>query len=582
MSDEAVELETKQRPRIIRALGAMSDRRMAAMFLLAFAAGIPYGAVLGALNAWLTQVEVTPSEIGVLSFIILAYSYKFIWSPAFQKPSYPVRQAFGARRAWLITFQLVIAILIGSLALTNPANQITLVAGVALLIALASATHDIVLDAWRIEVAETDEDLDLMSALYQFGYRLAGLLTGALALVLAGRIGWPATYGLLALFMAFTIIGTLIAPEPKIHQTKSMKAIAEDSGVDPHTRDFSVIFTVIAWISAIFMIVSFAYNLLSYVPPAEITETVSSGKPSARLFIREQGPWIIILTIVLPAIAAAILLQREKIPGALRKSSDALFASIMVPLMDLVRRLGWAALLVLALILTYRFADLVWGSFAYPFYLDDRFGALTRSLDEIALASKTFGVVMTIVGSAIGAIALLFLGRMPCLVIGALLAAATNLLFADLAAGRFIAETATFIPTGGGENVANFLAFTQLDHVLNLMPSLFGLENSQGLTNLMGAIAGENLAVGFASVAIVAYLTSIVNPKYAAVQYALLASMTMLIGSLGRAPLGAMIETDGYYAVFVLTFWIGLIPVFLSIVEWIRRSRDAESAPAEA
>ena len=573
MSESVVEPQ-KQRPRILRALGAMNDRRMAAMFLLAFAAGIPYGAVLGALNAWLTKVGVTPSEIGVLSFIILAYSYKFIWSPAFLKPAYPVEQKFGARRAWLLTFQLFIAILIGALALTNPASQITLVAGIALLIALSSATHDIVLDAWRIEVAETDEDLDLMSALYQFGYRLAGLITGALALVLAGRIGWPATYGVLGGLMVLTMLGTLLAPEPKIHQTKSMKDIAEESGVETRSRDISVIFTAIAWVAAIFMIVSFSYSLLSYTPPVEDAAGATLGKPNARLFIREQGPWIIVLTIVLPAIAAAVLLQREKIPGALRKSSDALFASIMVPLMDLVRRLGWAALLVLALVLTYRFADLVWGAFAYPFYLDDRFGALTRTMDEIALASKTFGVIMTIVGSGVGAIALLFLGRMPCLILGALLAAATNLLFADLAAGRFIAETATFIPVGGGENVAAFLSFTGLDNLLNLMPPLFGLENSQGLTNLMGAIAGENLAVGFASVAIVAYLTSIVNPKYAAVQYALLASMTMLIGSLGRAPLGDMIETDGYYAVFLLTFWIGLIPVALSIIEWIRQSRS--------
>ena len=246
---------------------------------------------------------------------------------------------------------------------------------------------------------------------------------------------------------------------------------------------------------------------------------------------------------------------------------------MILPLMDMVRRLGWAFILVLALILTYRFADLVWGSFAFFFYLDDRFGALWMTNDEVAVASKTFGVIMTIAGSGLGAIALVFLGRMPCLFLGALLAAATNLLFADLAAGRYIAETATFVPTEGGDAVTAFMAFTRLDYVLNLIPPIFGLENRPELTRLMGAIAGENLAVGFASVASVAFLTSIVNPKYAAVQYALLASLIMLIGSLGRAWLGELIETDGYYTVFVTTFWIGLVPVVLVGLEWLRQIR---------
>jgi MFS transporter, PAT family, beta-lactamase induction signal transducer AmpG len=103
------------------------------------------------------------------------------------------------------------------------------------------------------------------------------------------------------------------------------------------------------------------------------------------------------------------------------------------------------------------------------------------------------------------------------------------------------------------------------------------------MARLMIAIAGENLAGGFASVAVVAYLTSVVNPRFAAVQYALLASLTMLIGTLGRPWLGAMIETQGYYSVFILTFWLGGIAVALSAFEWFRQSRlaPAEPLPAE-
>lgn len=581
MSDVAATAE-KQPPRLLRAFKALRDRRMAAMLLLSFAAGIPYGVILGALNAWFADAKADVSQAGVLALIGLAYSFKFIWAPGFQKASHPVKTAFGARRSWLITFQFLIAALIGVLSMTNPAESLSLVAAAALAIAILSATHDIVLDAWRIEVARNDEDLDLMSALYQFGYRFAGLLTGALALVAAARIGWPTTIALLGVLMALTMLGTLVAPEPEQKQTKEAGALARDSGVAQSKRQWASGGVMVAWAVAVFMLLAYMWSYLTFTPPTP--EQLEAGAPTSPLspsvFTRTQAPIIIALTVLLPALVASYLLRsgrttatEERSTGVLSNIGDAMFGSVLVPLMDLVKRLGWAFILILAIILTYRFADLVWGSFAYFFYLDDRFGALWMTNDEVAVASKTFGVIMTIAGSGLGAIALVFLGRMPCLFIGALIAAATNLLFADLAAGRYIAETATFVPTEGGDAVTAFMAFTGLDHVLALIPPLFGLENRPELTRLMGAIAGENLAVGFASVASVAFLTSIVNPKYAAVQYALLASLIMLIGSLGRAWLGELIETDGYYTVFVTTFWIGMVPVVLVALEWLRQIR---------
>ncbi len=581
---ESPTIAEKQPPRLFRAFKALRDRRMAAMLLLSFAAGIPYGVVLGTLNAWFTEAKVDVSQAGVLGLIVLAYSFKFIWAPGFQKASYPLKLPFGARRGWLLTFQLSIAILIGVLALTNPAISLGLVAAAALAIALFSATHDIVLDAWRIEVARDDEDLDLMSALYQFGYRLAGLLTGALALVAAARIGWPATIGGLAILMVFSMIGTFVAPDPEVSQTKEAGALARQSRFGIDVRKWASSGVMLAWAIGISMLLIYMWQYLTFEPPsAEQIEAGAAKNPlSPSKFVRSQGPIIVALTVLVPALVATVLLRRSdgnladapstNVP-ILQSVTDAVFGSVILPMADLVKRLGWAFILILALILTYRFADLVWGSFAYFFYLDDRFGALWMTNDEVAVASKTFGVIMTICGSALGAVALVFLGRMPCLFIGALLAGVTNLLFADLAAGRYIVETATFVPEVGGDRVTAFLSMTGLDHVLELIPPLFGMENRPELTRLMGAIAGENLAVGFASVASVAFLTSIVNPKYAAVQYALLASLTMLIGSLGRAWIGELIETDGYFTVFMTTFWIGMVPVVLVALEWLRQVR---------
>ena len=422
MSEAATSAEVKPPPRLFRAFKALRDRRMAAMLLLSFAAGIPYGVVIGTLNAWFTEAKVDVSQAGVLSFIILAYSFKFIWAPGFQKASHPIKTPFGARRSWLITFQVLIAILIGVLSLTNPVTSLGLVAIAALAIAILSATHDIVLDAWRIEVARNDEDLDLMSALYQFGYRIAGLMTGALALVAAARIGWPATIALLGILMLISMVGTFVAPEPETQQTKEAGKLARESLIEQKIRQWASSGIIVAWGIAIFMLLSFMWTYLTFTPPTpEQIEAGAAESPlSPRVFMRTQAPIIVALTVLLPAVVAAFLLrngsgaiEETSSPTLITKATDAIFGAVIVPLMDLVRRLGWAFVLILALILSYRFADLVWGSFAYFFYLDDRFGALWMTNDEVAVASKTFGVIMTVAGAGLGAVALVFLGRMP-------------------------------------------------------------------------------------------------------------------------------------------------------------------------
>jgi PAT family beta-lactamase induction signal transducer AmpG len=556
----------KETPRFIRALKAMKDRRMAAMFLLALAAGLPYGAVLGTLNAWLTTEGVTPSEIGVLSLVTIGYAFKFLWSPAFQKASHPF-PFLGPRRTWLLSLQLLIAALLFLLAFSNPGKNIGLVAFIALFAALASATHDIVLDAWRIEVARTEEDKDLMAALYQFGYRIAVFITGFLALLMAQYFGWVAVYVMIAIVMVISISGTMLALEPEALEVKGGARLSFEPGVPARERSLAALLVAGGWIAAFLMIALFVIASFTQVPP-----------PKGGAFVTQQGPWIVGLTVILPALAALILLLRHgAVPGEVPAAPAGeapgtrvlrvVFRSIFDPLMDLIARLKWGALLVLLLALTYRFTDSVWGSFAYPFYLDDRFGALHHTMADVAVASKFFGVLMTIAGAAIGAVIIGFIGRMPVLIIGAILAAATNLLFADL--------------SRGGVSIDAFMEWLYIAEPLRafagwaaqISPEGQGAEAGERMARLMLAIAGENLAGGFASVAIVAYLTSVVNPRFAAVQYALLASLTMLVGTLGRPWLGGLIETQGYYSVFIITFWLGGVAVALSAAEWLRQSR---------
>lgn len=558
-------------PRALRALKALKDRRMAAMLMLAFAAGLPYGAVLGTLNAWLTQEGIKPSTIGTLSIITLGYSFKYLWAPAFQDASFPIRW-LGPRRMWLLAFQIPIAILLAVLAFSDPANAIGLVALVALSAALLSATHDIVLDAWRIEVARSDEDKDLMSAIYQLGYRASGFVTGFVALLLVGYIGWPLVYGMIALMMLFAVAGTFVAPEPEQSDDPANARPSYQSNLPESERNLVTWGIAAGWLAALSMIVWFVFGALTQDPP-----------PSARAFVTQQGPIIVSFTVLFPSLIAATLLFRHgREPGTvlidgpgtsrLTRTVRVLFRAIFDPLMDLIGRLGWGALFVLLLALTYRFTDAVWGAFAYPFYLDDRFGALHHSTADVAIASKFFGILMIMAGAALGGVVMGIIGRMPVLVAGAVLAAVTNLLFADLAAG--------------GAAIDAFLDFTHMGEPLrafaavaaDISPDAHGADAGPRLARLMMAIAGENLAGGFASVAIVAYLTSVVNPRFAAVQYALLGSLTMLIGTLGRPWLGEIIEQQGYYTVFIITFWLGGVAVLLSILEWWRQAREAPAA----
>lgn len=579
MTDSAAPA-TKDAPRIVRAFAALKDRRMLAMLLLAFAASLPLGAVLGVLTAWLTEENVGPAVIGALSLATIGYAFKYLWAPAFQTARELPFLRIGGRRSWLITLQVIISVLLCMLAFSNPAENIALVAVIAFVITICSPTHDIVLDAWRIEVARSEEEKDLMSALYQFGYKFGGLISGFVALMMAARVGWVAVYIMLAVFMALCVIGSLIAPEPETEEDRTgrQERMTFLPDVPNRMARLSVWVVGACWALAVLMIGNFIVGSL----------ILQNGMKGSK-FVSQQGPVIVALTVLVPALIAAYLLISQKAraqmidvsPAAMQAGGsriDTLFRAILDPLMDMIYRLRWGVILVLLLALTYRFTDAVWGSFAYAFYMGENFGALGHSPDDVAIASKFFGVIATILGSLIGVICITIMGRMPVFFVGGILAAVTNLLYADLAVG--------------GANMDAFLSMTRLDIPLtafadwaaSIQPEAVVLPPDQGqrMARLMVTIFAENIAGGLALVAMTAYLTSVVNPRFAAVQYALLASLTMLIGTLGKPWLGELMESKGFYTVFVLTFWLGGVAVFLSAIEWIRQSVEArkEKAPA--
>ena len=543
-----------------RLLGAaLKDKKTAIMLVFGFSAGLPFSLLVGTLNAWLGEAKVNLATIGIISWIGLAYAFKFLWAPLVDRTILPGLGRLGRRRGWLVLCQLVLAATFLSLSLTDPALAIGTFALVAVVGAFASATQDVVIDAWRIDVADERATVDILSSVYQMGFRTAALIGGALALVLSARISWPGVYAVMGVVMALTIIATLMAPDTARPPSEvGMRELRERGAVEPRLRALGLAVVGIGWTWAILTVAFFMVRILN-VDPAD------PSPPKASEFTASMGPWIIAATVALPALVATwfnwlqaqgtrVLTADSPTRSAWSRAADHSYAALILPLADLVARLRWGVIIVLGIILTYRLTDSIWGPFAFPFYLTE----LGYSADEVAFASKVFGVFMTMAGIAIGAFLFVTLGRMPTLVLGAVVAALTNLLYADLAAG------------GAG---------------IDAFSNLFGLNNlgvDPRMIRLMVAISGENIAGGLAGGAYVAYLSSIASKTYSAVQYALLSSLTLLVGSLGRGALGEMIDTDGYVAVFYLTAALGGIAVVLCILEWIRTahsSRREKAAP---
>lgn len=196
-------------------LRALRRPRVAVMLLLGFSSGLPFMLTGNTLGFWLREGGIELAAIGFLSWVGLAYSFKFLWAPLIDKLDAPLLgRLLGRRRGWMLTAQILVAAGLAGIAATGPGGGLAALAGFALLAAFASATQDVVVDAWRIETADDKEELGLLTAAYQLGYRAALLLTDALILILAGQIGWPGSYLAMALAMAVGIAATLAATEP--------------------------------------------------------------------------------------------------------------------------------------------------------------------------------------------------------------------------------------------------------------------------------------------------------------------------------------------------------------------------------
>ncbi|WP_295374888.1 MFS transporter [Pseudacidovorax intermedius] len=411
------------------------------MFALGFAAGLPLLLVLGTLSFRLREAGVDRATIGYLSWVGLAYGFKWVWAPLVDRlPLPPLTTVLGRRRGWLLLSQaMVIAGLVG-MALNDPRAGLEPLVLCAVLVAFGSATQDIALDAFRIESAEARKQAALAAA-YQTGYRLAMIWAGAGVLWVAAWAegsatgayqngGWRTAYLVMAGSMVVGVLTVLLSAEP----------------------------------------------VRVPLPPA-----------------RSAGEW--------------------------------LRNTLVEPFADFLRRYRWQAALILSLIAIYRISDVVMGIMANPFYVDMGF-----TKDEVATVSKVYGVIMTLVGAFVGGVLAMRLGVMRVLMLGAVLSAASNLLFAWM--------------TTRGHDV----------------------------TALVAVVSADNLAGGIASAAFIAYLSSLTNVSYSATQYALFSSLMLLLPKFVAGFSGAFVEAYGYATFFTGTALLGL-PVLVLVALAMRAAR---------
>ena len=246
---------------------SLGQPKVAVMLLLGFSSGLPFLLTGNTLGYWLRDEGTSLGAIGFLSWVGLAYSVKFLWAPIIDRVDAPIVGRLGRRRGWMIVSQLLVAAGLLAMSVFQLHAGLATVGALALVVAFSSSTQDIVVDAWRIEAANDSDELGLLSAAYQLGYRGALLVTDALILIAASHWGWPISYTLMAALMAVGIVGTLIATEP----ARATEALAQApiwtlrGFIDAVVGPFAEFFRVYGWTALLMLAMISFYRLPEFM-----------------------------------------------------------------------------------------------------------------------------------------------------------------------------------------------------------------------------------------------------------------------------------------------------------------------------
>jgi PAT family beta-lactamase induction signal transducer AmpG len=195
-----------------QSLEEYSDRRVLLVLVLGFASGLPLLLTFSTLSAWLASVGIKRATIGAFALAGTPYSLKFLWSPLIDRLPPPL--PLGRRRGWGVSIQIALIAAIIALGACDPKQHIGAMAALALLVAFLSASQDVVIDAWRVEILPTEYQGPGAGAI-QTGYRIAMLVSGAGALIIADHSGWFPAYATMAALLSAGLLVFLFGPEPE-------------------------------------------------------------------------------------------------------------------------------------------------------------------------------------------------------------------------------------------------------------------------------------------------------------------------------------------------------------------------------
>jgi PAT family beta-lactamase induction signal transducer AmpG len=247
---------------------SLGQPKVAVMLLLGFSSGLPFLLTGNTLGYWLRDEGTSLGAIGFLSWVGLAYSVKFLWAPIVDRVDAPIVGRLGRRRGWMVVSQLLVAVGLLAMSVFQLHSGLATIGALALVVAFSSSTQDIVVDAWRIEAASDSDELGLLSAAYQLGYRGALLVTDALILIAASHWGWPISYTLMAVLMAVGITASLMATEPvrAAHLGSAQAPIWTLRGfVDAVVGPFSEFFRVYGWTALLMLAMISFYRLPEFM-----------------------------------------------------------------------------------------------------------------------------------------------------------------------------------------------------------------------------------------------------------------------------------------------------------------------------
>ncbi|MCU4639301.1 AmpG family muropeptide MFS transporter [Acinetobacter courvalinii] len=400
------------------AFKAFLDRRALIMLFLGFSAGIPILLIFSSLSLWLGEAGIEKSAVTFFSWAALGYSFKFVWAPLIDELPVPfLTKRLGRRRAWLLIAQSLIICAICIMAFSDPAlgqSYLIQMAVGAVLLGFSAATQDIVIDAYRIELAETEMQTVLAST-YNAGYRIGMIVAGAGALFLAAYLGtakgnyiyeaWKYTYLTMATVMLVGIVTTLCVREPQVNR------------VNKHYKTTDYYRLVFVFFIAV------ATFVVSYIYSGNVTEAISKSaaiKDTAALFGLEALRF-------LTATASALLIGFGLVKVGVVNQQMAK-ETWVAPILDFFKRYGVKLALVLLLLIGFfRISDIIAGVISNVFYQD-----LNFSKEQIAEAVKIYGVLFSLIGGFLGGLLAQRMNIMKLMFVGAVLASSTNLIFIGL------------------------------------------------------------------------------------------------------------------------------------------------------